>query len=190
MSTTPSLPPQGESEPGPRPVGTVAEAIWSPLAVGALVGAVGLLGLAVDEPWLFPSLGPTAFLQAESPGLPSSTFRATVLGHAVGLAAGVAAVHAFGLAGEPSVMATGHLTLARVGASVAAVALTMLGKPLFGASHPPAAATTLLVALGGLKATATGAAAVAAGVLIVAALGEGLRRVRLHVLVAPGAGRG
>lgn len=177
-----------EPRPGPPPR-AVADLIWAPLAVGGLVGAAGLLGLAVGQPWLFPSLGPTAFLQAESPEQPSASFRATVIGHAVGLAAGFAAVHAFGLAAEPGVMATGHLTPARVGAATLAVALTMFGKTLLGAPHPPAAATTLLLALGGLKATAAGAAAVAAGVLIVAALGEGLRRVRLHVLVRPEPGR-
>ncbi len=163
---------------------TVPDVIWAPLAVGGLIGAAGLFGLAVGQPWLFPSLGPTAFLQAETPEQPASSFRSTVLGHAVGLAAGFAAVYLFGQADAPSVMATEHLTLARVGASVVAVALTMLGGTVLKASHPPAAATTLLVALGGLKATASGAAAVAAGVLIIAALGEGVRRVRLGVLVA------
>ena len=171
-----------QQNPPTRPI---PDLIWAPIAVGGLLGVAGLLGLAVGEPWLFPSLGPTAFLQAESPEQPSTTFRATVIGHAVGLAAGVAAVYAFGLVHTPSVMETGHLTLARVAASVLAVTLTMFGKTWLRASHPPAAATTLLVALGGLRATASTAAAVAAGVLIIAALGEGVRRIRLHVLVNP-----
>ncbi len=178
-----------ETEPKPEPTAPsrimVPDLIWAPVAVGGLVAAAGLFGLAVGQPWLFPSLGPTAFLQAESPELPSSTFRATVIGHAVGLASAFAAVYLFGLADAPSVMATGHLSPGRVGASVLAVALTMLGKVWLKASHPPAAATTLLVSLGGLKATASGAAEVAAGVLIVAALGEGLRRIRLEYLVNP-----
>ncbi len=178
MSIDPATPP-------PRTI-VVPDAVWAPLAVAGLMGAAGLFGLAVGQPWLFPSLGPTAFLQAESPEQPSSTFRATVIGHAVGLAAGFAAVYAFGLQDAPSVMATSQLTFARVAASVLAVGLTMLGKTCFKASHPPAAATTLLISLGGLKATASEAAAVAAGVLIVAALGEGVRRVRLEVLVKPG----
>ena len=172
------------TEPASKQI-VVPDLIWAPLAVGGMIGVAGLFGLAVGQPWLFPSLGPTAFLQAESPERPSSTFRATVIGHAAGLAAGFAAVYAFGLAAAPSVMATGHLTGARVGAAVLAIALTMLGKTWLRASHPPAAATTLLVALGGLKATGTEAAAVAAGVLIVACLGEGLRRIRLDVLVSP-----
>ena len=171
-------------EPSRRIV--VADAVWAPLAVGTLIGAAGLFGLAAGQPWLFPSLGPTAFLQAESPENPSSGFRATVLGHAIGLAAAFAAVYLLGLADEPSAMATGRLTLARVGASIAAVALTTLGGVIFHASHPPAAATTLLVALGGLEATPRVGAAVAVGVLIVATLGEGARWLRLRTFIRPG----
>ena len=178
------MPDNAGPPPGPPPR-TLPDLIWAPLAVGGLIGAAGLFGLAVGQPWLFPSLGPTAYLQAESPDQPASTFRSTVLGHASGLAAGFAAVHALGLAAAPSVLATGHLTPARVAAAVLAVALTMVGKVALRAPHPPAAATTLLVALGGVRANAPAAAAVAAGVLIIAALGDGVRRVRLHVLIAP-----
>jgi hypothetical protein len=47
------------------------------------------------------------------------------------------------------------------------------------ASHPPAAATTLLVALGGFKPTWQDAATVMIGALIVAIVGEMLRRFRV-----------
>jgi hypothetical protein len=45
--------------------------------------------------------------------------------------------------------------------------------------HPPAAATTLLFTLGAFPPTWAGLGTVATGVLIVAALGESLRRARL-----------
>jgi CBS-domain-containing membrane protein len=64
-------------------------------------------------------------------------------------------------------------------AAVLAVALNMLGGLLLRASHPPAAATTLLVALGGFKTTVHDAVTVIVGVLIVAIVGEVLRRIRL-----------
>lgn len=77
-----------------------------------------------------------------------------------------------------------------MGASLLAVALTMFGQTWCKASRPPAAATTLLVSLGGLKATAAGeAASVAVGVSIVVVVGEGLRRVRLEFMVNPGQSR-
>ena len=77
-------------EPGPPPI-VVADLIGAPLAVGGLSGAAGLFGLAVGQPRLFPNLGPTASVQAESPEQPSTMFRATVIGHAIGRAAAVAA---------------------------------------------------------------------------------------------------
>jgi hypothetical protein len=45
---------------------TYQAALFDALASGAKVGLIGLLGAAVGEPWLFPSLaklGPTIFMQ-------------------------------------------------------------------------------------------------------------------------------
>ncbi len=81
-------------------------------------------------------------------------------------------------------LSTAHLTPVRIGASALAVALTILVGILLHASHPPASATTLLVALGGFRPTLRDALIVIAGVLIVATIGEFLRRVRLGQVVA------
>ena len=51
-------------------------------------------------------------------------------------------------------------------------------------SHPPAAATALLVALGGFKPTVRDTLTVIIGVLIVAKIGEVVRRVRLGGAIA------
>jgi len=67
----------------------------------------------------------------------------------------------------------------RVWASGLAIVLTMLGIALARASHPPAAATTLLISLGGFRPTVHDALTIAAGVLVVAVVGEALRRLRL-----------
>ncbi len=55
--------------------------------------------------------------------------------------------------------------------------LTLLLTLLLKASHPPAAATTLLTALGSIK-TVQDAINLTIGVLLVAAVGEVLRRMR------------
>src|SRR3954466_14390358 len=52
----------------------IPELIWAPLVGGLLTLIPGLIGLAAGNPWLFPSLGPTAFLQAANPQQPSSRF--------------------------------------------------------------------------------------------------------------------
>jgi hypothetical protein len=152
-------------------------------ALSALVIAViGGLGLAAGVPWLLPSLGPTIALQSASPDLPASRLRSVLVGHAVGLVSGFVAVYVTGAYADPAVTGGAALTAARVAAAVLAIALSMSGDALTGAQHPPAQATTLLVALGAVAPTLQGALTVAAGVVLVAALGEAVRRWR----VSPG----
>src|SRR5581483_7939824 len=62
--------PGGPSRPGDgrRRLPWTFDATWAPLTASALMLVVGAVGLAADQPWLYPSLGPTAFMQAEYPG--------------------------------------------------------------------------------------------------------------------------
>ncbi len=99
----------------------VPDIIWAPLVSGGLMLIVGLLGLWAHQPWIFPSLGPTAFLQAEQPNLPVSTFHNTVIGHFIGLGAGLLSVFVLGATTAPGVLCTGELVPVRVGAAVLAV---------------------------------------------------------------------
>ena len=125
-------------------VGAAAYAAVLTIVVLALTGAVGLL---THLPWLFPSLGPTVMLLFESPEQPSSRPLNTVVGHGVGILAGVACLAAFGLFGEPPAP-VGGLTPAYVGAGVLSVALTTAVLTLLKLPHPPAGASTLIVSLG------------------------------------------
>jgi CBS-domain-containing membrane protein len=151
--------------------GAIPELVWAPLVGAALTLIPGLIGLAAGSVWLFPSLGPTAFLQAASPQHPSSRFYNTVAGHAIGIVAGLLAVLALGASAEPSVFASHQLFPHRVWASALAIALTLLLQLLLRANHPPAAATTLLITLGGFNPTLKDVLAIAVGVLIVATAG-------------------
>jgi hypothetical protein len=54
-----------------------------------LMLAVGLVSLLLGRSFLFPSLGPSAYLQAENPAHPSTRFINTVAGHLIGLLAGL-----------------------------------------------------------------------------------------------------
>jgi hypothetical protein len=154
------------------------DVVWAPLAGGLLVMLAGILSWAVGQPWLVPSLGPTAYLQAELPAHPSAKFYHVVTGHAIGLAAGFLSVAAFWVWEDPVVLTDHQLTLARVCAAALALLLTLLGCFSAKASHPPAAATTLLVALGSV-ATVAAAISVALGAVLIGLLGEFLRRLRL-----------
>jgi hypothetical protein len=171
-----SAQPANQGAPGPRPV---PEAVWAPLAGAVLTLVPGLAGLALGQPWLFPSLGPTAYLQAALPQLPTSRFLNVVVGHLAGAAAGFAAVLLLGASAEPTPFEAGQLAPLRVWASALAVALALLATAPPWLFHPPAAATTLLVTLGAFPPTWSVAGSIAAGVLLTAVAGEAVRRLRL-----------
>ncbi len=157
----------------------VPNIIWGPLAAGALIIMIGALGVYASQPLLFPSLGPTAFLQVEDPELRTARFYNTVVGHVVGICAGLAAVFLLHANKDPSPMASGVLAPSRLLASALAVVLTIAFGLLLRASHPPACATTLLFALGGFAPTVRVVTIVVAGVLLIGVIGELLRRFRL-----------
>jgi HPP family len=157
----------------------VPDSVWAPFASGSVILAAGLLGIAFRQPWLFASLGPTAFQVTEYPELRASKIYHVFAGHFLALGMGFAAVAIMGAWNAPPVMSTHHLVWMRVWTCVLAVTLTSMVMTAVGASHPPAAATALLVALGSIQ-TAKGAETIVVGVLIVGLLGELLRFERLR----------
>jgi hypothetical protein len=163
----------------PSAIASIPDATWGPLVAAGLILLVGAIGVLVGRPWLLPSLGPTAAIIALTPAHPTARGWNTIAGHVIGVLAGFAGIFLAGAATAPSVLQTGELTWPRVVAATIAMILTVLGYTLARASHPPAAATTLLVALGGI-ATADKAVALLAGVVVLAAAGELLRRLRLE----------
>jgi hypothetical protein len=160
-------------------IAAIPDWIWAPAVAGVMLLAVGVLGVLIGRPWLGPSIGPSAVLVAMSPAHPTARGYNTFVGHLGGLLAGFAAVVLLGAANEPVVLATGILTWPRVAAAVVAIVLTVLVGAALRASHPPAAATALIVALGSV-ATLDRALALMAGVAVIALLGELVRRVRLE----------
>ena len=145
--------------------------------VGSLL-AIGLSGLwayIVKQPLVFPSLGATAFLIFETPMAEVGTPRNTVIGHSVGIAAGVTSLAIFGLLDAPSVYVSG-VTLGRVGAIALAVALTGGLLRVVRSAHPPAGATTIIVA-SGLLAKPRQLLDVLIGVLLLTIAGWCLNRV-------------
>lgn len=110
----------------------------------ALMSAVALV---TGAPFVFPSLGPTAFLFFYTPLAPAASPRNTVIGHLIGAAAGWLSLVAFGVLDEPPALTAG-VTTARIFAAGASLGLTAAVMVLLRAPHPPAGATTLIVSLG------------------------------------------
>jgi hypothetical protein len=106
-----------------------------------------LLAVGTGVPFVFPSLGPTAYQLFFSPHAKASTPHNTLIGHSIGLVCGYAAFH---LSGAPlsGILAHRNLDWRLVIGAALSVAATAALMILFDASHPPAGATTLIVSLG------------------------------------------
>lgn len=111
------------------------------------IGLLALLALFTGSPFVFPSLGPTAYLFFFSPLAEASSPRNTVLGHAIGLICGYAAFALTAAYAPPFAIHSG-VHGARVLAAALSLSATGAFMALLRVSHPPAGATTLIVSLG------------------------------------------
>ncbi len=110
----------------------------------ALLTAVAMVS---QVPFVFPSLGPTAFLLFFTPTAPTASPRNTLVGHAIGIVCGYGALWLTGLqhAASTAVAGVDEPRILAAGLSLASTGAFMI---LARAAHPPAGATTLIIALG------------------------------------------
>ena len=99
------------------------------------------------SPFVFPSLGPTAYFSSSLPWQQNSSPRNTILGHAIGLVCGYAAYAFTGAATLPFGVHPG-VYWPRILAAALSLSATGALMVLLRADHPPAGATTLIVSLG------------------------------------------
>lgn len=111
------------------------------------IAILALLALVSHNPFVFPSLGPTAYLLFFSPLGKTSSPRHTICGHAIGLLCGYAALVATGAGVVPFGVHPG-IFWPRILAAALSLSLTGALMVLLNVSHPPAGATTLIVSLG------------------------------------------
>lgn len=111
------------------------------------IGLMSVLALITRSPFIFPSLGPTAFLFFYTPRAPSASPRNTVVGHTIGVLAGYFSLVITGLTAAGPALAVG-VSWPRVIAAALSLGLTAGLMVLFKSPHPPAGATTLIISLG------------------------------------------
>ncbi len=111
------------------------------------IGLMSVLALITKSPFIFPSLGPTAFLFFYTPRAPSASPRNTIVGHTIGALAGYFSLVVTGLTAAGPALAVG-VTWPRVIAAALSLGLTAGLMVLFKSPHPPAGATTLIISLG------------------------------------------
>jgi CBS domain-containing membrane protein len=126
------------------------------LTLASLLGAflvltiVGTMALFGGPPMIAPPLGATTFICASAPTAPAAAPRNVLYGHAIGLAAGWLSAELFGVWKIGPALA-GSMCAPHVLASSLALALTTGFMLRWRCHHPPAGATTLVVALGVVK---------------------------------------
>lgn len=114
------------------------------------IAVMSIAALTTGQPFVFPSLGPTAFLLFYTPSAPAASPRNTLCGHAIGAGAGYLSLVIFGLTDQGPALATG-VTWPRVGAAALSLGLTSGVMVWARVPHPPAGATTLIISLGILR---------------------------------------
>ncbi|MBF6589548.1 MAG: HPP family protein [Ktedonobacterales bacterium] len=125
---------------------------------------MAVLAVVTRSAFVFPSLGPTAFLFFYTPTAPAASPRNTITGHAIGIAAGYFSLAVTGLTKAPAATSVG-VTWPRVIAAALSLGLTAGLMVLARSPHPPAGATTLIVSLG-ILATPRSLVILMAGVIL------------------------
>jgi CBS domain-containing membrane protein len=110
------------------------------------IAIVAVIAALTKQPFLFPSLGPTAFLLFYEAQSALAAPRNVFCGHLIGVLAGYLALAIFGLTmARPNLT---EITPPRIGAVILCLCLTSSLMVWLHVPHPPAASTTLMVGLG------------------------------------------
>lgn len=141
--------------------------VGTSLYAGFLFVVLGAITWSTGQPFVFPSLGPTAFLLAFDRRIDRSRAAKVIAAHAIGVAAGLAAwsLIAAGVsmtATPPAFSPEGFRLAASATVSVMATTWAMIAT---NTVHAPACATTLIVSLG-LLSTPLQAAVIVGGVVV------------------------
>ncbi len=163
----------------PRWLDLIPDQIWAPFWEGSLLLIVGGCAWAVGQPWLFTSLGPTAYELAEKPELPSARVYNVLVGHYVALGAGFFSLWLIGAWGAPHIVGAGAMPASRLWASVIAAVIATVVNLALRSGQPAALATALLVTSGAYQ-NSRGAVSILIGVAMLAVIGEPVRRLRLN----------
>ncbi|TKX75752.1 HPP family protein [Halorubrum sp. GN11_10-6_MGM] len=144
------------------------------LYAGLLFAVLGLVAWATGRPFVFPSLGPSAFVLAFDPPTDRDRAVRVVGGHLLGGLAGLAAwaVVADGAAltaTPPAFSPEGFRLTASAVLSLVATSWAMIATDWV---HPPACATTLIASLG-LLSTPPAVAIIVASVTVLVAVHAG-----------------
>ena len=124
--------------------------VGTSLYAGVLFVVLGVLAWVSGQPFIFPSLGPSAFILAFQRDGDRTGLVSVVVSHLIGGVAGLLAYSLLAggvsLVADPTAFSTGGLRL--VASATLSLVVTSLGMISTDTVHAPACATTLIVSLG------------------------------------------
>ena len=121
-------------------------AICGGIAIAIVVAAAWIS----NAPLVFPALGPTIFILYSAPLSPAAAPRSVIVGHYVAMITGSVAWHAVSyISGAPVTLAASGWPA--ICSTTAAMAITALLLVRLRSPHPPACASAMIVALGGVR---------------------------------------
>ncbi|MBX0294919.1 HPP family protein [Haloarcula nitratireducens] len=129
---------------------TTSDALLSTGRTCSLLLLLVLLAWGTGQPFLFPSLGPSAYALAVTPSAATSQWQRALGGHFFGVVSGLLAYHTIapGLSVTKIPPAMSMPGLQLVAAGFLSVGLTSFAMLRTDLRHAPACATTLIVGLG------------------------------------------
>jgi hypothetical protein len=149
---------------------SLADALRTTGRVCSLLVALVALAWGSGYPYLFPSLGPSAYALAVSPSAATSRPQRVVGAHLFGVVGGLLAYHSLAagltVAQPPPALSLDSLRLAA--SALLSLGLTSLAMLTTDLRHAPACATTLIVSLGLLTGLVEAGVIVSAVLVLVA----------------------
>ncbi|MFC6796755.1 MULTISPECIES: HPP family protein [unclassified Haladaptatus] len=141
------------------------------LYAGALFTVLGALAWVTGQPFIFPSLGPSAFILAVEQKGPATDLRRVVGSHFIGALAGLVAYLLFanGVVVTATLAPSSPDGLRLAASGILSISLTSFGMFETDTVHAPACATTLIVSLGLLSTPYEAATIVVSVTILVAA---------------------
>ncbi|MDS0220011.1 HPP family protein [Haloarcula sp. S1AR25-5A] len=144
--------------------------VGTSLYAGVLFVVLGVLAWATGQPFIFPSLGPSAFILAFQRDRDRTGLVSVVVSHLIGAIAGLVAysllASGVSLVADPTAFSMAGLRL--VASATLSIIVTSWGMIATDTVHAPACATTLIVSLG-LLSTPPQVATIVAGVGVLVA---------------------
>lgn len=159
---------------------TAPNVIYEPIAITFVTAVAFGVGIALGEPWVCVPLAATIATAAQAPASREAEFSNAVLGNLIAILVSYVIVDALKMHHRGITAETATHSPALALEVLAGIALTPMIASIVRVVQPAAVATAAFIIFGIIEPTSHAALALTADTLVVAALGEFMRRQRVR----------